>query len=81
LNNVQVYPNPVKDNLTVKIDAQTGTINSLELLTLQTESVYNQVISAASVNTQINTSALASGVYILKVTTDLGLYSQRVVVK
>ena len=59
------YPNPVKNTLTISNDA---TIDSIEIAT-----VLGQRISFLKVNdlqTQINLSGLASGIYFIKVTSD-----------
>jgi len=64
-NNISIYPNPTKDNLT--IETNTNTAQKLEILNLIGQTVYTNSINKKAV---INTSAFAKGVYILKIYSD-----------
>ena len=64
-NNVSIYPNPSKDNLTIETNSNTE--QRLEIINLIGQTVYtNSIIKKAT----INTSAFAKGVYILKLSSD-----------
>ncbi|WP_264520171.1 T9SS-dependent choice-of-anchor J family protein [Flavobacterium sp. N1994] len=57
------YPNPVKNTLTVTNDA---TIDTIEIATVLGQSISSQKVN--DLQTQINLSGLASGIYFVKVT-------------
>ncbi len=65
LNNISVYPNPIKNNLTI----ETNSIKEqrLEIINLIGQTVYTIYINKKAT---INTSAFANGVYILKLSSD-----------
>ncbi len=73
LSQVSVYPNPTTDILNVKVPANI-TVNSASLV-----SVLGANTGLKLVNGTINTSSLASGVYILTVNTSAGTMTQKVV--
>jgi len=62
---VKVFPNPAKDNLT--IETISNTEQRLEILNLIGQTVYTTNINKKAT---INTSAFANGVYILKLSSD-----------
>lgn len=69
----QIYPNPVQDNLNVRVgkDVQIESAQMVDLL----GKVRNVEVS----NGSINTSSFASGVYILKLETNQGSLSKKIV--
>ena len=64
-NNISIYPNPTKDNLT--IETNTNTEQRLEIINLIGQTVYTIYINKKAT---VNTSAFAKGVYILKLSSD-----------
>ncbi len=64
-NNISIYPNPTKDNLTIETNSNTE--QRLEILNLIGQTVYTNIINKKAT---INTSAFAKGVYILKLSSD-----------
>ena len=65
-NNVMVYPNPAKDNLTIETNT-TNIEQRIEIINLVGKTIYTNIINRKTI---INTSAFANGVYILKLYTD-----------
>ena len=63
--NISIYPNPVKDNLTIETNANQE--QRLEILNLFGQTIYTIYINKKAI---INTSAFANGVYILKIYSD-----------
>ncbi len=64
-NNVSIYPNPTKDNLTIETNLNTE--QRLEIVNLIGQTIYTTNINKKAT---INTSAFAKGVYILKLSSD-----------
>ncbi len=62
---INVYPNPAKDNLTIETNSNTEQI--LEIVNLIGQTIYTSIINRKA---NINTSAFAKGVYILKLSSD-----------
>ena len=64
-NNVYIYPNPAKENLTIETNSNTE--QRLEIINLMGQTVYTNIFNKKAT---INTSAFQSGVYIIKLYTD-----------
>ena len=62
---IRVYPNPSKDNLTIETNINTE--QRIEIINLFGQTVYTTYINKKAT---INTSAFAKGVYILKLSSD-----------
>ncbi len=73
-DDVNVYPNPSSDMLFIKT---AKTINSLQLFDIQGREVY----SASESTDAINTSAFEKGIYILKIKTDIGMSTKKVIIE
>jgi hypothetical protein len=71
-NPVLVYPNPAKNNLTVNADY----IRSIQLYDVQGRVLETDLVGDAEFNMDI--SKYANGVYFLKITTDKGIKTQRI---
>ncbi|WP_338761613.1 T9SS type A sorting domain-containing protein [Bernardetia sp. ABR2-2B] len=69
--NLLVYPNPVKDIIKIKT---TDKVISIELLSVQ-----GQLINSTKDSKELNTQNIAKGMYLLKVTTDKGIQTKRIV--
>lgn len=69
-----VYPNPVKDNLTVKADD----MKRITIINTIGQVVYDQEVMSDS--EEINMSQYESGVYMVRITTGNGVATQRVTV-
>jgi len=65
--NINVYPNPTKDNLTIETNSNRE--QRLEILNFIGQTVYTCIINKKAT---VNTSAFAKGVYILKLSSDKG---------
>ncbi|MCL2596731.1 MAG: leucine-rich repeat protein [Paludibacter sp.] len=70
--NIKIYPNPAKDEL--KIESGDLKINSVEITDLTGRSV--MVVGGG---TAINVSALPTGIYLVKINTDRGVVTKKVV--
>ena len=80
---VMVYPNPTKDVINVQ-----GTMDNVQCTGIEVVDVYGKVVRVdvetchgASLQTQINVSGLAAGMYFVRVTTDRGVVTKPFVKK
>jgi hypothetical protein len=72
LRNVKLYPNPVKDELTVEFNAPTASNYLLQIFSLEgklLQSTRESANSGSNVN-QLNISNLPVGMYLLRIQTD-----------
>jgi hypothetical protein len=73
ISNLSVYPNPVKESLTVKFDSKSAA-------TVELVNVAGQVIdSKVSSDVTFNTSSLVSGVYFVNIKVAEGVFTQKVI--
>ena len=80
-NNLNVYPNPATNTLNVNIDAANTTISNYSLVNIQGQVVLSNEVNGSSINTRIDVSNISNGVYFLKLDTDKGNYTHRVIVQ
>ena len=71
-----IYPNPASDMITVQ---STKTINDIQVINNIGQVVFSTKVSGEQ--TTINTSNLSSGMYIVRVSTDAGSKSIKVIIK
>ncbi|MBD2766904.1 T9SS-dependent M36 family metallopeptidase [Hymenobacter sp. BT664] len=81
---LEVYPNPAADHVLVRTQVSSKTAVSVELLTLmgqvvRTVSVPANTLQQSGVN--LNTAELATGVYIVRLTTSEGIITKKVSVQ
>ena len=83
LNSIALYPNPANDVINVQC-----TMNDVQLKGIEVIDVYGKVVStvvetlpATSLQTQINVSGLAAGIYFVRVTTEQGVATKTFVKK
>lgn len=69
LNEVSSYPNPVKENLTVAINAEKSGVATIVISNVSGQILYNKTVNVAEGdnNINVNTGNLNNGNYILKV--------------
>ena len=75
-----IYPNPVKDELTIKnVETAFGgsqlTINKVEIVDLSGKTIYQ----SNNFSNQINVSMLSQGIYFVKIETDKGIVTKKLV--
>ena len=83
LNSITLYPNPAKDVVNVQ-----STMNNVQLKGIEVIDVYGKVVRTvvetmctSSLQTQINVSGLAAGMYFVRVTTEQGVATKTFVKK
>jgi hypothetical protein len=79
---LKIYPNPISRGKLLTVEwNRPGSNVSVQLYNLQGQLVYTQVVAAANQSQlKMNTNAMASGVYLLKLTDKAWKLSQRVLV-
>jgi len=74
---VKLYPNPVSDQLQVTLDETTGNVLGLELMDYLGRTLFVQ--KAKGHECSIDVKNLAAGVYLIRCTTDKGVYINKFV--
>jgi len=77
LQNLKIYPNPVKDELIISSENRIENIETCDLAGRTVEVLRATPLQEG--NTTINVSALPQGVYLVKVYTDKGIITKKVV--
>ena len=76
---ISLYPNPAQDNITVSVPSIYTKAN-LQILNIQGQVVYSQLVAAGNQNIQLNN--LANGLYMLTIQADgKQVYTNRIVVE
>ena len=70
---IQLYPNPVIDNLNVQIDSGIENIRSVSVINILGEELKEFEQSSISPSMNMNTNGLSEGIYRLKVNTNSGV--------
>jgi hypothetical protein len=80
---MKIYPNPTNDHLNINFNLETSAQLTVEMLSLTGQSVikenYNSFIG--SYNKSLDLSAISKGVYTLRITSDKGVCTQKIVVQ
>ncbi len=76
-----VYPNPATDKVTVKV-SEAGSVDArIDVLDLKGQVVSSNVLAAGQSSVEVSTSSLASGVYTLRVMSETGVATERLVIQ
>jgi len=75
---ISIYPNPVKDILTINISADLNSEGKAEIFSLTGNKVFSYDGLKSGENT-VNISELASGVYLIKVYTESTTYDMKII--
>ncbi len=78
-NLISVYPNPAKDNLTVKLDIKSTRETSISLYNVFGELVYSTTTKISL--TDIPLKGIGEGLYFLNILTDKKKYVKKIIVK
>lgn len=78
INNIKIYPNPVKDNLYIDLPNDTIGNTTYALMDIQGRIVLTK--KSNNLNERINTTHLTDGVYLLTIENNLGKTSKKVII-
>lgn len=83
INNLLVYPNPAKDILNISFNAENEQNMKIELVNITGQILYSENINYNMdiFKGTINISALPKGIYVLKITSNLGVASKKIVIE
>jgi Secretion system C-terminal sorting domain len=74
INKIQIFPNPVNDILNIKTD-NNQKINALILSDINGREIINQTLNTEN----INVSELQKGIYFLKIDSDNGIFTKKII--
>lgn len=80
-NTLKVYPNPTSSALNLDIDAAGVTISNYSLVNVQGQIVLSSDVNSTSINTSIDVSNISNGIYFVKINTEQGVYTHRVIIQ
>ena len=75
-----MYPNPTTSQVTIDLGKQMNLL-SVGVYSLSGQQVISENVNSNTENHTLNVSRLAAGVYMVKVTTDSGTFTQRLMKK
>jgi hypothetical protein len=83
IDNLIVYPNPTSDYLNISFNTVKNQDMRIDLVTLTGQVVYTENVhyNMDVFNGTVNITALPKGVYFLKISSDLGLASKKIVIQ
>ncbi len=81
---LDVYPNPASEQVLIRTQVNSAVPVQVELLTILGQRVFDQTISAARLQQDgltVNTSTIAPGLYVVRLTTSEGTLTKKLVVQ
>jgi hypothetical protein len=83
INNLLVYPNPAKDLLNISFNAGQEQNMKIELVNITGQVMYSENVNhnLDIFNGTINIASFPKGIYILKIASDLGVASKKIVIE
>ena len=75
-NSIAMYPNPTTSQVTIDLGKQMNLL-SVGVYSLSGQQIISENVNSNTANHTLNVARLAAGVYMVKVTTDSGTYTQR----
>lgn len=77
----KVYPNPSTDKVTLDMEVENGLILDYSIVNMQGQTMLSETANTRSVFKTVNTSDFAKGVYFIKVNTENGTYTDRLIIQ
>ncbi|MGL4331802.1 MAG: S8/S53 family peptidase [Bacteroidales bacterium] len=77
---ILVYPNPIVDNCNIQVSANNKIIR-VELKDISGRNVFARVFSGGNNQESLSLASLPRGIYVINIQTDLGVKSEKVVLK
>src|SRR6185369_14532526 len=80
LYNLNVYPNPASNSITVMLNSESSSTATMEITNLMGQTVYANQIQPENANT-INTEKFENGIYMLRVTEDGQVFNKKFIIE
>ncbi|NNJ54877.1 MAG: T9SS type A sorting domain-containing protein [Bacteroidia bacterium] len=80
-NSFNIYPNPATEKVNIDLEVQNGVILDYAILNVSGQTVYTENVNAKRVAKSLNTSDFGSGIYFIKVVTENGSYTNRLIIQ
>lgn len=81
LKSIQVYPNPATDLVTIDLSNSEGSLEAYELMSMDGKLLRSEIASTSDKLIRLPLNGIASGVYVLRLTTDKGIAVRRIVIE
>jgi|GEM_PF-2698137 len=79
-NNLNVYPNPFTNNISIQMPSNTAKSVDVEIVDITGKIIYSENVLTNSLNeVNVNTNALTKGIYILKVLNDNQVFTKKII--
>lgn len=79
-NAFAIYPNPTASAITIDLGAQTN-LRTVGVYSISGQQLLSETVNAATSTHSMNLERLATGVYLVKITTDSGTFTERLIKK
>lgn len=76
-----VYPNPTTDKVNINMEVENGVVLNYSILNINGQTMLTEDVNTKSVARTINTSDYAPGIYFVKVVTENGSYTDRLIIQ
>ena len=77
---LSIYPNPVKDNLNLKVTSAIQTILNYSIISMNGQTIQSEKVNASSLKKSINTADFDAGIYFVKINTNQGSYTHKIII-
>ncbi|MDB4347318.1 T9SS type A sorting domain-containing protein [Bacteroidia bacterium] len=77
---LSIYPNPVKDNLNIKVTSASQTILNYSIISMNGQTIQSEKVNASTLNKSINTAGFDAGIYFVKINTNQGTYTHKIII-
>jgi len=78
---ITVYPNPVKDLLTIDLTGFTGILNQIDLIDVQGRNVLTQNSEGIHRTIELKVNNLTDGIYFAQFNTNTGIITKKIIIK
>ncbi|MFY0644331.1 MAG: T9SS type A sorting domain-containing protein [Bacteroidia bacterium] len=80
-NAFNVYPNPARELINLDMELQNGVILNYSIVNMNGQTVFTEEANTRNVSRSINTSEFQAGIYFIKVVTENGSYTSRLILQ
>ncbi len=77
---LSIYPNPVNDNLNLKVTSAIQTILNYSIISMNGQTIQSEKVNASSLKKSINTADFDAGIYFVKINTNQGSYTHKIII-